>query len=1034
MAEEAVEKILKIMVDYGDALNKIAQYKIEIEKLKEQQKQLKKELKDGNITQQEYQVAMEQSRQVVSRLSTESGVYQKQISNQIKVQREQEGSLVQMRAKLSDLTAEYDRLSKADRDAAKGVQLKKQINELTTELKNAEEATQRYYRNVGNYPKTMASLGEQLDIYVVQLKEMQAAHKEGTPEFEAMAEKAEKLRETLATASEGGKTSMNDLSNNIANLGMGFLAWGEILDRAGLKNAECEKTLSQMMVVITAAGTAMKIYNAVQKEGAVYTAALQVKAMLLNTSLGKYIATRAAATTAEAAGTTATGAASTATSIFNAVLYANPLVWLIGIIVAATAAIYGLVKAFQWFTSSSEEQKKAVAEEAKELENLQQQMEQTRAQMAAMGATSEEIMNITITNNKTMYENYCDHFDKVAELYDEDDDEYKEALEAKENAFKEFQQSLEDGYESLLKVSSEQHEWELKEALGEYEYKRTLINEQAEQQLKMAKILLENNKINAQEYARLEAAIKSAQARKIADVDKSEKEANAKAVASAKKSASDAAKARADEAKKAAEEEKKREEEYQKEFQAAQDALVAIMKAGLDKQQKIENLAYERQMKALQDKIAKVQADTKSSEEYKLKMIAEINTQIEALTAAHEQRLSDLTYQEEERRLKIKQEMLQAQLDHVKKGTEEEMNLRKEMLERTYEMEQAELKKRLDDGLLTQEQYDFLKEQMALNHTQQVTQIDEEYSQLSLDRQRERLQQEIDTLQLAEDERELRRMEGYEMDEQHYAEWRQRNLDQMDEHQREIFLKQEEAAQAEYDALVARGQLSTQTTEQYEAELLAAKQKSMQAQKATNDQIIKNEQAKAQAMKAVTSSLTGLLDTLGESNAAFAKMSKIITLAQIAIDTGKALSAGIASASSMPFPANIAAIATTVATVLANITTAIQTVKSAKFAQGGKVTGPGTGTSDSIPAMLSNGEYVMTAKATRLYEPLLMAMNNIGSGVPMQVMNSNREYENTEALTESFSAAAQEIRPVVSVVEISEAQDRVTMIENLDTF
>ena len=36
-------------------------------------------------------------------------------------------------------------------------------------------------------------------------------------------------------------------------------------------------------------------------------------------------------------------------------------------------------------------------------------------------------------------------------------------------------------------------------------------------------------------------------------------------------------------------------------------------------------------------------------------------------------------------------------------------------------------------------------------------------------------------------------------------------------------------------------------------------------------------------------------------------------------------------------------------------------------ATGGLVIGPGTGTSDSIPAMLSNGEYVMTAKTVRKY-------------------------------------------------------------------
>lgn len=35
------------------------------------------------------------------------------------------------------------------------------------------------------------------------------------------------------------------------------------------------------------------------------------------------------------------------------------------------------------------------------------------------------------------------------------------------------------------------------------------------------------------------------------------------------------------------------------------------------------------------------------------------------------------------------------------------------------------------------------------------------------------------------------------------------------------------------------------------------------------------------------------------------------------------------------------------------------------FAEGGKVVGPGTGTSDSIPAMLSNGEYVINAKSAQ---------------------------------------------------------------------
>lgn len=46
------------------------------------------------------------------------------------------------------------------------------------------------------------------------------------------------------------------------------------------------------------------------------------------------------------------------------------------------------------------------------------------------------------------------------------------------------------------------------------------------------------------------------------------------------------------------------------------------------------------------------------------------------------------------------------------------------------------------------------------------------------------------------------------------------------------------------------------------------------------------------------------------------------------------------------------------------------------FATGGSVAGPGTGTSDSIPAMLSNGEYVLNAQAVdRLGVPFLNGLN-----------------------------------------------------------
>jgi hypothetical protein len=52
------------------------------------------------------------------------------------------------------------------------------------------------------------------------------------------------------------------------------------------------------------------------------------------------------------------------------------------------------------------------------------------------------------------------------------------------------------------------------------------------------------------------------------------------------------------------------------------------------------------------------------------------------------------------------------------------------------------------------------------------------------------------------------------------------------------------------------------------------------------------------------------------------------------------------------------------------------------FAAGGLVTGPGTSTSDSIPARLSAGEFVLSAKATEAIGVHTLAQVNRGVTVP----------------------------------------------------
>lgn len=87
-----------------------------------------------------------------------------------------------------------------------------------------------------------------------------------------------------------------------------------------------------------------------------------------------------------------------------------------------------------------------------------------------------------------------------------------------------------------------------------------------------------------------------------------------------------------------------------------------------------------------------------------------------------------------------------------------------------------------------------------------------------------------------------------------------------------------------------------------------------------------------------------------------------------------AIQTGIAQASALPFPANLVAMAT-VAAQTASIVANIRAVTLA-FKDGGYVAGPGGSRTDSIPARLSDGEFVVNAAATSRNRALLEAINS----------------------------------------------------------
>ena len=537
-------------------------------------------------------------------------------------------------------------------------------------------------------------------------------------------------------------------------------------------------------------------------------------------------------------------------------------------------------------------------------------------------------------------------------------------------------------------------------------------------------------------------------------------------------------------ADKAAREQEQQAKKEQEVLKAAHDAMLATMEDTIEKRRIQIETQYNDEINKLKSRLATERNLTATARDA-------INETIKYKEIKKNQELEKLSDENIKQEVARQQKYIDARLSVVQKGSAEELALKKQKIEEETKLSLNNLKNDSKTGTIdATEKRDnaknemnaakakldsdkengadadtIAKDQEAYNAKvaayqameEALTNITAQYEQERIDietrARQQKAQADLEFAQQQEADRQqvfANRLAELQMEGEQQTELQQNlntlGLDVQTQNERDQLEVQQQAAQEKLDYLQQFQQQEGESEDEYTQRLadvgmtrLDVETQNTEARKNLADvsaQInqgeIKNEEAKQKAFQSVGTSMISMLDTLGESNSAFAKMSKIITLAQIAIDTGKALSAGIASASSLPYPANLAAIATTVATVLANVATAISTVKSAKFAEGGKVIGPGTGTSDSINAQLSNGEYVMTAKATRMFEPMLAAMNAIGSGVPIASSRNFSVVQNTQDMTDSFTEAAQEIKPVVSVVEITDAQNRVETIQNID--
>jgi hypothetical protein len=390
-----------------------------------------------------------------------------------------------------------------------------------------------------------------------------------------------------------------------------------------------------------------------------------------------------------------------------------------------------------------------------------------------------------------------------------------------------------------------------------------------------------------------------------------------------------------------------------------------------------------------------------------LKQRYEAELQGQKLSDAQKQVLRDANTKKIEESLKADADVRQKAFDDdlkklqdASKAEQDQLNANLNLTKALYGENSAEARKTQDEIFVSQ-QNALQKEKELLQQKQDLTDTEKaRIKSISIEEQNltttiivendKRIKSDTDAaLKRSEDQKK-------EFDDSYQVRMEQAGLDY---EQQQKILNDKVAQDAEF----YKQQLAIEALTEEQRNVIRAKQtadvkKNAEAQ-------VKIEEAKAQATLNAYQQIGQALGALGALVGQQTAAGKAFALAQIAIDSGVAIAGIIRQASKNPLnltPFNLFAdIALRTTAVLGGIAKARQLLKgddSAKqskvdaksaaessqqprrLATGGYVSGSGTGTSDSIPAMLSNGESVINARSTSMFKPLLSTINRIGGG------------------------------------------------------
>lgn len=698
---------------------------------KKQQEDLKKQLEYGRIGAEQYNEALLQLTIKERELKQEKSSLTTLLKNEERENQAVIGSYNQMSQQLELLKKAYKSMTQEEKQSALGKEMESAIQNLDAHLKDLAADMGEFQRNVGNYAVAGGSIKKDLKELVLEIANLSIAYQNLSEEEkksadgEALAshirdltEKAGVLKDTIADTNQAITNAASDtrgfdqLSGSIQLAIDGFgLATGAA-EMLGISSEDLASIQTKLQAAIAASNAMQSIQNTLQAQSAVMQGVMLVQTKLRTVAENLH-------TAAQGKGVIATTALTAAQWAFNAAASANPIGLIVVAIIACIAAVWGLVKAFTAFFGTSEEDIKAYEKQKEAFDEMSKAHDEEIERLKARGATQAELKNEELNNKQEELEAAEALYARASELYDEDDDEYKEALESKKKAQEDYEQFQTDSLNYLNSVIHEAEEKEKEERLGTYEYKRQMIQAELEQQKALALTLLNQEKITRQVYENMVKALDKAANMKIDDINNQEQESLNKQRTQ-----------RANNAKNVRNDAKKAAEDLKKEVQKGEDALLNLITDSLERQRRAENLSYRRKLADLEKQLATELAKRKKN----ARLIEALQNQIMGLNAEHSTKLEDIEIASMQRRQKATADFISLHLETVKKGSQEEYELKKKQLQNQRDMEYTEIalaernhsitaEQALEMRAMLVEKYAKLETEMAEEHATEMAEI-----------------------------------------------------------------------------------------------------------------------------------------------------------------------------------------------------------------------------------------------------------------------------------------------------------------------